>query len=131
MSARVFAALIVSPNGALTAAEIGESLSISSGTVSTAVQGLVRVGLITREPVPGSRRDLYRVQDDPWPDVFSIRADWLRDFATGSAEDMDMLDEVNTGARRRLTYMREFGLFVTPKLEQIIAEWREHRASLT
>ncbi|MCZ7417114.1 MULTISPECIES: GbsR/MarR family transcriptional regulator [unclassified Streptomyces] len=127
MTARVFAALIVSPNGALTAADIGQFLSISSGTVSTAVQSLVRIGLITRENVPGSRRDLYRVREDPWPDVFAIRSRWLGEFAKGSMEDIEMLEESNSGAKQRLTDMREFGLFVMPKLEQIVTDWRTHR----
>lgn len=129
MSARVFAALLVSPNGALTAAEIGQFLSISSGTVSTALQSLVRIGLISRENQPGSRRDLYRVREDPWPDVFAIRSLWLREFAKGAMEDMELLDESNTGGRARLLDMRDFGLFVMPKLEQIVVDWREHRAS--
>ncbi|MGW0601342.1 GbsR/MarR family transcriptional regulator [Streptomyces sp. NPDC002776] len=129
MSARVFAAVLVSPSGALTAAEIGQFLSISSGTVSTALQSLVRIGLINRENQPGSRRDLYRVREDPWPDVFAIRSLWLREFAKGAMEDMELLDEANTGGRARLMDMRDFGLFVMPKLEQIVADWREHRAS--
>lgn len=129
MSARVFAALLVSPTGALTAAEIGQFLSISSGTVSTALQSLVRIGLISRENQPGSRRDLYRVREDPWPDVFAIRSLWLREFAKAAMEDIDLLDESNTAGRARLTDMREFSLFVMPKLEQIVADWREYRAS--
>ena len=129
MSARVFAALIVSPDGALTAAEIGQSLSISSGTVSTAVQSLMRIGLITREKVPGSRRDIYRVREDPWPDVFAIRSLWLREFAKSSLEDLELIDESNAGARQRLSDMREFGLFVMPRLEQIVDDWRAHRTT--
>ncbi|MEU9735636.1 MarR family transcriptional regulator [Streptomyces sp. NPDC048002] len=129
MSARVFAALLVSSKGALTAAEIGQILSISSGTVSTALQSLVRIGLISRENQPGSRRDLYRVREDPWPDVFAIRSLWLREFAKGAVEDVELLDASNTAGRARLTDMRDFGLFVMPKLEQIVVDWREHRAS--
>ncbi|MFJ8502181.1 GbsR/MarR family transcriptional regulator [Streptomyces sp. NPDC093992] len=129
MSARVFATLIVSPDGALTAAQIGQFLSISSGTVSTAVQSLVRIGLITRENVPGSRRDLYRVREDPWPDVFAIRSLWLREFAKSSLEDLELIDESNAGARQRLSDMREFGLFVMPRLEQIVEEWRALRGA--
>lgn len=131
MPARVFAALIVSPDGALTAAEIGERLSISSGTVSTAVQGLVRIGLITRENVPGSRRDLYRVRDDPWPEVFAIRSRWLRDFAKSAVDDIEQLGEDCPGARERLADIQDFALFVVPKLDDIVVEWREHRAART
>ncbi|MGP4115068.1 GbsR/MarR family transcriptional regulator [Streptomyces sp. 4N509B] len=129
MAARVFAALIVSPDGALTAAEIGQRLSISSGTVSTSVQYLSRLGLITREHVPGSRRDLYRILDDPWPDVFAIRGHWLREFAKSAEEEIDRLGDGAPGARERLAVMREFALFVMPRLDTIVVEWRRHRAA--
>ncbi|GAB2609823.1 MarR family transcriptional regulator [Streptomyces capparidis] len=128
MSARVFAALIASPDGALTAAEIGERLSISSGTVSTAVQTLVRIGLITRETVPGSRRDLYCLRDDPWPAVLGIRSRWMRDFAEGALRDIEQIGDLGPGARQRLTDIQDFALFVMPKLDDIVVEWRKHRA---
>ncbi|UCM91513.1 GbsR/MarR family transcriptional regulator [Streptomyces marincola] len=127
MSARIFAALVISDEGALTAAELCRRLGVSSGTVSTSVQYLTGLGLITRENVPGSRRDLYRVLDDPWPEVFAIRGHWLRDFASSAAEDIGRLDE-GTPAAERLATMREFALFVMPKLDDIVHDWRRHRA---
>jgi len=130
MPARVLAALIASPDGALTAAELGERLSISSGAVSTAVQSLVRIGLITREYVPGSRRDLYRIREDPWPEVFGIRSRWLLSFADTAAENADELDGDADGSGARLAEMRDFALFVVPKLDEIVVAWRAHRARL-
>ncbi len=127
MSARIFAALVISDEGALTAAELCRRLGISSGTVSTSVQYLAGLGLITRENVPGSRRDLYRVLDDPWPEVFAIRGHWLHEFARSAAGDIGQLDE-NSAAGQRLATMREFALFVMPKLDDIVIEWRRHRA---
>lgn len=131
MPARVLAALITSPEGALTAAGLGERLSVSSGAVSTAVQSLIRIGLITREYVPGSRRDLYRIREDPWPDVFGIRGRWLLSFAATAAEYVDELVDRSDASGARLAEMREFALFVVPKLDDIVAAWREHRAKLS
>ncbi|UED87439.1 MarR family transcriptional regulator [Streptomyces profundus] len=65
--ARGLAAPVVSEEGALTAAERCRRLGVSSGTVSTSVQHLSGLGLVTRENVPGSRRERYRVLDDPGP----------------------------------------------------------------
>jgi DNA-binding transcriptional regulator GbsR (MarR family) len=130
MPARVLAALIASPDGALTAAGLGERLSISSGAVSTAVQSLIRIGLITREYVPGSRRDLYRIREDPWPEVFGIRSRWLLSFAETAAENAADLADESDSSSARLAEMREFALFVVPKLDEIVVAWREHRAGL-
>ncbi|MFF8394592.1 GbsR/MarR family transcriptional regulator [Streptomyces sp. NPDC016172] len=50
----------------MTAADLCEELSISSGTVSTAIKQLIPVGLAERVPAPGSRRDHYRFREGAW-----------------------------------------------------------------
>ena len=130
MPARVLAALITSSDGALTSAELCERLSVSSGAVSTAVQSLVGIGMVVREYVPGSRRDLYRVREDPWPEVFGIRSRWLLSFAEVAGENIDELGGEITGPGARLAEMREFALFVVPKLEEIVTAWRAYRVGL-
>src|SRR5262245_28200615 len=66
MPARVFAALLVTESGRLTAAELGERLKVSPAGVSGAVRYLIHLDLVTRERDPGSRRDHYRLRDDVW-----------------------------------------------------------------
>ena len=74
MPARVFAALLVTDSGRLTAAELAEQLHSSAG-------GDLRRGPLphpdaARRPraVPGSRKDHYRVRDDVWH-VATVRRD--------------------------------------------------------
>ena len=57
MPARVFAALLATDSGRLTAAELAELLQISPAAVSGAVRYLTQVGMVHREREPGSRRD--------------------------------------------------------------------------
>ena len=66
MPARVFAALLATDSGRLTAAELAEQLRISPAAVSGAVRYLIQVGLVTREREPGSRRDVYALHHDLW-----------------------------------------------------------------
>ena len=66
MSARVFAAIMASRDGRLTAAELSEQLQASPAAISGAVRYLLQLHLATRERDPGSRRDVYTVQDDAW-----------------------------------------------------------------
>ncbi|MFD5834295.1 GbsR/MarR family transcriptional regulator [Streptomyces collinus] len=53
------AALFFTEQDSMTAADLCEELSISSGAVSTAIKQLIPVGLVERVPAPGSRRDHY------------------------------------------------------------------------
>src|SRR5690349_7268254 len=64
MSARVMGRMLVSPTGTMTASELAESLQISQPAVSGAVRHLMQVNFISRERVPSSRKDHYRIRDD-------------------------------------------------------------------
>ncbi|QVQ54162.1 MarR family transcriptional regulator [Spiractinospora alimapuensis] len=70
MPARVFAALLASQTGELTAREIRAELSISPGSVSKAVRYLEAFGLLHRTRVGG--RDIYRFSGD-WVETFTRR----------------------------------------------------------
>lgn len=73
MASRVFAGLITSPTGTLTAAELVSELRVSPASVSKAIGYLERMELVQRQPEPRSRRERYSVGDDIW--TRAIRAD--------------------------------------------------------
>src|SRR5258708_18655739 len=89
MPARVFVALLTSDSGRLTAAELADQLSASPAAMSGAVRYLLQVGLIRREGEPGSRRHYYRVPDDVWDELITIRnramARWTAVLREGAA----------------------------------------------
>jgi DNA-binding transcriptional regulator GbsR (MarR family) len=66
MAARVFAAILASEDGRMTAADLSDQLQASPAAVSGAVNYLLQMRLASREREPGSRRDVYVVQDDFW-----------------------------------------------------------------
>ena len=86
MPARVFAALLTSDSGRLTAAELAARLQASPAAVSGGVRYLIQVGLARREGEPGSRRHYYRVPDNCWDEVIGIR-DRLMSRWTGVLRD--------------------------------------------
>src|SRR4051812_10240662 len=61
MPARVLARLLVTEGGALTSAELSDSLKISAAAVSGAVRYLVPLHMVRRTREPGARRETYRV----------------------------------------------------------------------
>src|SRR5215469_10353444 len=64
MPARLFAALLASDSGTMTAPELAGLLQISPAAISGAVRYLTQVNLVSREHEPGSRRERYRVHSD-------------------------------------------------------------------
>src|SRR5918999_2851404 len=71
MVARVLATFLFSDRDSVTAAELGEQLGASTGSISGAITMLRTVGLIEPSPVPGSRRMHYRMRDDAWATLMS------------------------------------------------------------
>ena len=66
MSARVFACLLVSESGSLTAADLARRLSVSPASISKAVGFLEQMSLLSRTPDAGTRRERYVIGDDVW-----------------------------------------------------------------
>jgi DNA-binding transcriptional regulator GbsR (MarR family) len=66
MCARVFAGLLVSESGSLTAADLARRLSVSPASISKAVGYLEEMDLLSRTPDAGTRRERYVIGDDVW-----------------------------------------------------------------
>ena len=129
MPARVFAALLATDSGRLTAAELSDQLQASPGAVSGGVRYLIGVGMVHREGEPGSRRHHYRVPDHVWDEVVSGRdrlmARWTMVLREGIA-----LVGADTPAGARLADSVEYFEFVSAELPRVLARWQEHKAAL-
>ena len=66
MTARVLALFVCTDTATLTAPDIAAALTISPAAVSGAVRTLEGAALIERVPMPGSRREHYRLLGDAW-----------------------------------------------------------------
>ncbi|MGH9117656.1 MAG: GbsR/MarR family transcriptional regulator [Acidimicrobiales bacterium] len=126
MPARVFAALLASDAGRLTAAELAERLDVSPAAISGAVRYLIQVRLVVREREPGARRDDYRVHADTWYDSMLRREEllvrWEHDLADGvRAVGAD------TPAGVRLEETRRFFVFLDEEVPKLLERWRTRR----
>ncbi|TDO52323.1 MarR family protein [Kribbella sp. VKM Ac-2527] len=129
MSARVFAAILASENGRLTAAELAERLQASPAAVSGAVNYLLQMRLASREREPGSRRDVYVVQDDFWydsmmrQDRFLVRwEETLRQMLASTGD--------GTPANRRVRATLGFLEFIQTEVEGLSERWIKRKAEI-
>ncbi|GAA0945774.1 MarR family transcriptional regulator [Kribbella koreensis] len=123
MSARVMARILVSPEGTMTAAELAESLKISQPAVSGAVRQLIQVSFITRERLPGSRKDHYRIRDDVFAAVLERRNNALGEWESSVLSGVDLFG-ADSVVGRRLAANAEFFAFIRADLAQLIKTWR-------
>jgi DNA-binding transcriptional regulator GbsR (MarR family) len=129
MPARVFAALLASDSGRLTAGELAERLQASAAAVSGGVRYLIGVGMVIREGEAGSRRHHYLVPDNVWDEVVSGRDRLIVRWTAVLREGMEQLGP-QTAAGARLADSVQYFEFVSAELPRIRARWQEHRAAI-
>jgi len=129
MPARVFVALATSDPGRLSAAELAATLHASPAAMSGAVRYLVQLGLIRREGEPGSRRHYYRVPDDVWGEIISIRNRAMARWTAVLREGVPVLG-ADTPAGVRIADSARFFEFVSAELPLVIDRWQDRKAAL-
>jgi len=129
MPARVFAALLGSDSGSMTAAELSERLQASAAAVSGGVRYLIGVGMVSREGQPGSRRHHYRIPDNVWEGVITGR-DRLINRWTAVLKDGIELVGRDTPAVARMADSVQYFEFVSAELPRVLARWQEYKAAL-
>ncbi|TDC26788.1 MarR family transcriptional regulator [Micromonospora sp. 15K316] len=126
MTARVLAALLFTERDTLTAGEITELLTISSGSVSTALKSLTAVGLIERVPAPGSRREHFRFREGAWATLMSEQNQLVKVMREAAEQGISATGE-DSAAGRRLAEMRDFYDYLWRELPALIDRWKAQR----
>ncbi len=126
MPARVFAALMTTDEGRLTAADLASQLQVSPAAVSGAVRYLEQIGLVAKEREPGERRDHYRLYDDLWYATFMKRDRMIIMWRDAAENGIEALGE-DSPAGKRLAEMRDFLSFMLGELNNMYERWHRLR----
>ncbi|MGY1836592.1 GbsR/MarR family transcriptional regulator [Blastococcus sp. SYSU DS0510] len=127
MPARVFAYALADDADRYTAAELAEGLQVSPAAISGAVRQLVQIGFLVREREPGTRSDLYVLDDAHlWTRFVSAELQALQRFQDVVGSGIDLLGTDRPGGRR-LAETREFLAFLHEVLADAVTRWPEER----
>jgi DNA-binding transcriptional regulator GbsR (MarR family) len=125
MTGRVFAYLLVCDPPEQTAAEIGEALDASKGSISGAMTMLVRGGLVDRLRVRGERADRFRMRpgavDEQIADPAAAQAREL--IALG----LEALAGEPAERRARLEEMDLFYEWWQQRTAGLVEEWQQYK----
>jgi predicted ArsR family transcriptional regulator len=116
MAARVLMTMTSADEDALTAKQLSERLGVSPAAVSGALRYLIQIGMVVRQPEPGSRRDRYRLVDDSWYEMSFTKMTIFKVIADYAAEGAAALGGVETRGGARIAQMRDYFLFVQEEL---------------
>ncbi|MGH7247485.1 MAG: GbsR/MarR family transcriptional regulator [Pseudomonadota bacterium] len=130
MPARVFAALLATDSGCLTAAELTAVLDVSPAAISGAMRYLAQVNLASREAAPGSRREHYRVHSEVWYEAIARKDDVLDRCERVLREGVEVVGR-GTGAGARIAETLAFFEFMQKELPAMLTKWRARKAAVT
>ncbi|MFN8192387.1 MAG: MarR family transcriptional regulator [Nocardioidaceae bacterium] len=129
LPSRVFAALTADDDGRMTADELAQALRVSKASISGAVKFLAQVSFIHREREPGSRRDVYVVDEDAWLNALQRTDQTYAPMIAALGVGLAAVDP-ESSAHRRLVLARAFLEFVTEEMDGIAQRWLARRADL-
>jgi DNA-binding transcriptional regulator GbsR (MarR family) len=127
MAGRVLFALMTVDEPGLTAVELGRRLDASAAAISGAVRFLGQLRIVVREPVPGSRRDLYRLADNAWYMAAVTELGLYQSIIDASGTVLDALGEDGSPAHARVAEMRDFFAFMQEEMAGLLAKWQSVR----
>ncbi|MCZ2858917.1 GbsR/MarR family transcriptional regulator [Blastococcus sp. VKM Ac-2987] len=128
MPARVLAYALADDADRYTATDLAAGLQVSPAAISGAVRQLVQVGLLVREREPGTRSDLYVLDDtDLWSRFMASELAALQRFEDAVAAGVEGLGVDRPGGRR-LAETRDFMAFLHAELADAVARWPAERA---
>jgi DNA-binding transcriptional regulator GbsR (MarR family) len=128
MPARVFAALLVSESGKLTATQLATQLHVSPAAISGAVRYLLQVRMIERGRDPGERRDHYALPAGLWYEAVTRRDAVLVQWIKAMEEGMAVVGQ-GSAAAARLEESRDFFQFLHNELPAVFERWRVQRTA--
>jgi predicted transcriptional regulator len=129
MAGRVLFVLMSADEEALTAGELADRLAVSPAAISGAVRYLIHINMVAREPVPGSRRDRFRLVDDSFYEVTLAKMTLIKTLADIADAGVTAAGGPDTPSGGRLAGMRDFYLFVQDAMPGVLDQWAERKAA--
>lgn len=130
IAGRILAFLLVCDPPERTAAELSHGLSASTGSISTNVRLLLRLGVISKTTRQGREAALYRVEEDRWPELVRHRMQAFTELETLTAQGLRMFSGQGERAQRLRT-VHEFYQWLSGEMPELWRKWeRENRQRL-
>jgi len=129
MPARVLGSMMTADEDSLTAADLAERLGVSPAAISGAVRYLTHIGMISREPVPGSRRDRYRLPANPWYQTSLLEAELFKALIALCDDGIAAVGSEATPAGTKIAEMRDFMRFLEAELPRLLERYRQAQSA--
>lgn len=130
MAGRVLGALMICVPPQMSMDELAKQLQASKGSISSATQMLLRLGIIEKISMPGHRRHYYRPCPNLWSDLFAQRTTHLDKHHALADQGLRVIADEPLKMKERLIEMHVFFDFVEKELPGFAQRWEKQRPHL-
>ena len=124
---RIWGWLLTSDPPEQSAAELGDALRVTKGSVSTSTRLLERAGLIEKVGRPGARAAVHRVRPDAWETLMRDKHAATVQWRALAEEGLALLGGGSSARARRLADLRDFFAFMETEQDRLLERWRRRR----
>jgi len=110
-----------------TAQDLVDALHVSKGSVSMNTRLLESLGLVERIGVPMSRQGHYRLRDDGFEAILSMRIKGAKEARDIAERGLRVIGSAEPLRTNRLERQRDFYAFMVNELELLLRDWQEHK----
>jgi len=130
MAGRVLGALMICVPPHMSMDQLAEELQASKGSISSATQLLLRLGIIEKISMPGHRRHYYRPRSNLWSDLFAQRTEHLNKHQELADQGLQVIADETLEMKQRLIEMQVFFDFVEKESPGFAERWEKQRPHL-
>ncbi len=126
MHGRVMGALLVADPPEKTAEELAEELRASRGSISSATQSLVRLGIVERISKIGERRDYFRSRTN-WTELMRQQIGTYAAFRKLAERGLGIMAGASPESRRNLEEIHSLYSHFEREMPALIERWEKQR----
>jgi DNA-binding transcriptional regulator GbsR (MarR family) len=131
MAGRMFGWLLISDPPYQSPSELAEALMASKGSISTMVRLLVRLGLVERFLIPGSRHDHFRLSKDTLQKTIKRGIeDEIKMFRQLAEQGLELMKNQPSVRKQWLVEMRDRYAFLEKQFPIVMERYERRQARL-
>ena len=130
MAGRLLGWLLICNPPEQSSSQLIDHLSASKGSISTNTRLLIRMSLVEKVAVPGSRIAHFRVRPDAWEMIMEQQMNHISTFRALLDDGLKLMSASSAQQRRRLEDTRDLYAFFEEEFPQLLSSWRTRQRKI-
>lgn len=127
MAGRLLGLLLICNPAEQSSGQLSAQLGASKGSISTNTRLLMRMSLVEKVAVPGSRSTHFRVKPGAWEMLMEQQMNHISTFRALLDDGLEIMSASSPQHRLRLEDTRDFYAFFEQEFPRVLRNWRKRK----